>query len=46
MMRKAVMSVRNRHISQTHPPAATMVGIDGLVEDDVLVEIEAVAMVG
>jgi enamine deaminase RidA (YjgF/YER057c/UK114 family) len=26
--RKAVMSVRNRHISQTNPPAATMVGID------------------
>jgi enamine deaminase RidA (YjgF/YER057c/UK114 family) len=44
--RKAVMSVRNRHISQTHPPAATMVGIDRLVEDDLLVEVEAVAMVG
>jgi enamine deaminase RidA (YjgF/YER057c/UK114 family) len=44
--RKSVMSVRNRHISQTHPPAATMVGIDQLVEDDLLVEVEAVAMVG
>jgi len=44
--RKAVMSVRNRHISQTHPPAATMIGIDRLVEDDLLVEVEAVAMVG
>ena len=44
--RKAVMSVRNRLISQTHPPAATMIGIDQLVEEDLLVEIEAVAVVG
>ena len=44
--RKAVMSVRNRHISPTNPPAATMIGIDQLVEEDLLVEIEAVAAVG
>jgi enamine deaminase RidA (YjgF/YER057c/UK114 family) len=44
--RKAVMGVRGRYISHKHPPAATMVGIDRLVEDDLLVEIEAVAMVG
>lgn len=44
--RKAVMSVRNRLISKTHPPAATMVGIDQLVEEDLLVEIEAVVAVG
>jgi len=44
--RKAVMGVRGRYISHTSPPAATMVGIDRLVEDDLLVEIEAVAMVG
>jgi len=44
--RKAVMGVRNRYISPTSPPAATMVGIDRLVEDDLLVEIEAVAVVG
>jgi enamine deaminase RidA (YjgF/YER057c/UK114 family) len=43
--RKAVMGVRGRYISHTQPPAATMVGIDRLVEDDLLVEIEAVAMV-
>jgi enamine deaminase RidA (YjgF/YER057c/UK114 family) len=44
--RKAVMGVRSRYISRTNPPAATMVGIDRLVEDDLLVEIEAVAAVG
>jgi enamine deaminase RidA (YjgF/YER057c/UK114 family) len=43
--RKAVMGVRSRYISPTNPPAATMVGIDRLVEDDLLVEIEAVAVV-
>ena len=44
--RKAVMGVRSRYISAANPPAATMVGIDRLVEDDLLVEIEAVAVVG
>jgi enamine deaminase RidA (YjgF/YER057c/UK114 family) len=44
--RKAVMGVRGRYISRTNPPAATMVGIDRLVEDDLLVEVEAVAAVG
>lgn len=43
--RKAVMGVRGRYISHTQPPAATMVGIDQLVEEDLLVEIEAVAVV-
>jgi 2-iminobutanoate/2-iminopropanoate deaminase len=43
--RKAVMGVRGRYISHTHPPAATMIGIDRLVEDDLLVEVEAVAVV-
>ena len=43
--RKAVMGVRGRYISHTQPPAATMVGIDQLVEEDLLVEIEAVAVI-
>jgi enamine deaminase RidA (YjgF/YER057c/UK114 family) len=43
--RKAVMGVRGRYISRTNPPAATMIGIDRLVEDDLLVEVEAVAVV-
>jgi enamine deaminase RidA (YjgF/YER057c/UK114 family) len=43
--RKAVMSVRGRYISHTNPPAATMIGIARLVEDELLVEVEAVAVV-
>jgi enamine deaminase RidA (YjgF/YER057c/UK114 family) len=43
--RKAVMGVRGRYISRANPPAATMIGIDRLVEDDLLVEVEAVAVV-
>jgi enamine deaminase RidA (YjgF/YER057c/UK114 family) len=41
-----VTGVRSRYISPANPPAATMVGIERLVEDDLLVEIEAVAVVG
>ena len=40
--RKAVMDVRGRYISRANPPAATMVGIDQLVQPELLVEIEAV----
>jgi len=43
--RKAVMDVRSRYISSSKPPAATMVGIDQLVEPDLLVEIEAVVAI-
>ncbi len=43
--RKAVMDVRGRYISRTNPPAATMVGIDQLVEPELLLEIEAVVAV-
>ena len=41
--RKTVMEVRTNYISKTQPPAATMIGIDKLVQDDLLIEIEAVA---
>ncbi len=43
--RKAVMDVRARYISRENPPAATMVGIDQLVEPELLVEVEAVAAI-
>ena len=43
--RKAVMEVRSRYISKEHPPAATMVGIHKLVQDDLLLEIEAIAAI-
>jgi enamine deaminase RidA (YjgF/YER057c/UK114 family) len=41
--RKAVMDARNLYISHERPPAATMVGVDQLVEPELLVEIEAIA---
>jgi enamine deaminase RidA (YjgF/YER057c/UK114 family) len=41
--RKAVMDARGLYISHEHPPAATMVGVDQLVEPELLVEIEAIA---
>ncbi len=40
--RKAVMEVRSRYISHKNPPAATMIGVDELVEPELLLEIEAV----
>ena len=43
--RKAVMEVRSRYISAENPPAATMVGVDQLVEPELLVEIEAVVAI-
>jgi enamine deaminase RidA (YjgF/YER057c/UK114 family) len=43
--RKAVMDVRSRYISSENPPAATMVGVDQLVEPELLVEIEAVVAI-
>lgn len=43
--RKAVMEVRSGYINTSQPPAATMIGIDKLVLDELLIEIEAVAHV-
>jgi len=43
--RKAVMDVRGRYISHENPPAATMVGVDQLVEPEFLVEVEAVVAI-
>lgn len=44
--RKAVMDVRGRYINRGNPPAATMIGVDALVQPELLVEIEAVVAVG
>lgn len=44
--RKAVMDVRGRYINRDNPPAATMIGVDALVQPELLVEIEAVVAVG
>jgi enamine deaminase RidA (YjgF/YER057c/UK114 family) len=42
--RKAVMDVRGRYINRQNPPAATMVGVECLVQPELLVEVEAVAV--
>ncbi len=43
--RKAVMEVRAKYINQKQPPAATMIGVTALVEEELLLEIEAVAAI-
>jgi reactive intermediate/imine deaminase len=41
-----VRSVRNEYVDTEHPPASTLVEVSGLFRDDVLIEIEAVAVKG
>lgn len=43
--RKAVMEVRGRYISHQNPPAATMIGVQDLVEPELLLEIEAIVAI-
>ncbi|MFN0041133.1 MAG: RidA family protein [Burkholderiales bacterium] len=43
--RAIITEVRNRYVSQTHPPASTMVGVPSLVMDGLLIEVEAVAVI-
>jgi enamine deaminase RidA (YjgF/YER057c/UK114 family) len=43
--RKAVMDVRGRYISHQNPPAATMIGVQNLVEPELLLEIEAIVAI-
>lgn len=42
---KLVSKVRSEFISQDRPPASTMIGVTGLVYDELLIEIEAYALV-
>ncbi len=37
--------VRSRYVSQTSPPASTLVGVASLFEQDYLIEVEAIAVV-
>ena len=41
-----VRSIRNEYVDTEHPPASTLVEVNGLFRDDVLIEIEAVAVKG
>ena len=41
----AIREVRSEYLSRTHPPASTLVGVEALFLDDVLIEVEAIAVV-
>jgi len=43
--RSTIVDVRSRYISHENPPAATMIGIDQLVLDELLLEIEVIAVI-
>jgi enamine deaminase RidA (YjgF/YER057c/UK114 family) len=43
--RAVITEVRNRHVSQTNPPASTMIGVPSLVMDGLLIEVEAIAVI-
>lgn len=43
--RAAITAVRNNYVSQTQPPASTMIGVPSLVMDGLLIEVEAVAVI-
>jgi reactive intermediate/imine deaminase len=40
----SVRAVRDEYVDTEHPPASTLVEVSGLFRDDVLIEIEAVAI--
>lgn len=42
---RLISKVRSEYLSPDHPPASTMIGVTGLVYDELLIEIEAYALV-
>jgi enamine deaminase RidA (YjgF/YER057c/UK114 family) len=42
---KLISKVRSEYLSPDHPPASTMIGVTGLVYEELLIEIEAYALV-
>jgi enamine deaminase RidA (YjgF/YER057c/UK114 family) len=42
---KLISKVRSEYLSPDHPPVSTMIGVTGLVYDELLIEIEAYALV-
>jgi len=42
---RLISKVRGEYLSPDHPPASTMIGVTGLVYDELLIEIEAYALV-
>jgi enamine deaminase RidA (YjgF/YER057c/UK114 family) len=43
---RLISKVRSQYLSKERPPASTMIGVTGLVFADLLIEIEAYAVVG
>lgn len=43
--RPVITEVRNTYVNQANPPASTMIGVPALVMEDLLIEVEAVAVV-
>ncbi len=41
----AIREIRNRFINQQHPPASTLVQVSKLFRDDILIEVEATAII-
>jgi enamine deaminase RidA (YjgF/YER057c/UK114 family) len=42
----AIREVRSEYLSPAHPPASTLVGVEALFLEGVLIEVEAIAVVG
>ncbi len=40
----SVRAIRDRYVDVEHPPASTLIEVSGLFRDDVLIEIDAVAV--
>jgi len=41
----AIREVRSEYLPRTQPPASTLVGVEALFMDDVLIEVDAIAVV-
>ena len=44
-LRPIVREVRDKYVNKEHPPASTLVGVSALATDDLLLEVEAIAVV-
>ena len=42
----AIREGRAEYLSRTNPPASTLVGVEALFQEGVLIEVEAIAVVG
>src|ERR1051325_7914706 len=43
--RTAIRETRDKYVNKEHPPASTLVGVAALASDDLLLEVEAVAVI-